>query len=179
MEHAKTYLLLQRVVEKELNFCRLVNQSLSAPVIQGFFAVVSRLGDGIFWYSLIACLPFLYGKSALDVSILMIVVGIVNLVIYKLLKQLTCRQRPCNSSDEIVPGARLMDHYSFPSGHTLHAVAFTIIAISLFPVLGWVLIPFASLVAMSRVILGLHFPTDVVAGALIGLITSGIGLSLL
>jgi len=179
MEQAKTYLLLQRAVEKELNFCRLVNQSLSAPLIQRFFAVVSRLGDGVFWYCLIAFLPLYFGKQAIGISILMIAVGVANLVIYKSLKKLTCRQRPCTTSDEIIPGARLLDHYSFPSGHTLHAVAFTIITVSFFPALGWLLIPFASLVAMSRVILGLHYPTDVVAGALIGMLSASIGLSLI
>ena len=61
-----------------------------------------------------------------------------------------------------------MDLYSFPSGHTLHAVAFTLVALTYYPHLAWLLIPFASLVAMSRVILGLHYPSDVFAGALIG-----------
>jgi undecaprenyl-diphosphatase len=168
MAYARTHLLLQRVVEFELGFCRQVNQSLGAPLIQRFFAVISRLGDGVFWYSLMACLPFIYGWSAIRVSMLMVVAGVINLLIYKFLKKVTSRERPCSTSSEITPGARLLDHYSFPSGHTLHAVSFTILAVNAYPELGWMLIPFASLVAMSRVILGLHYPTDVIAGALIG-----------
>ena len=61
-----------------------------------------------------------------------------------------------------------LDRYSFPSGHTLHAVCFTSIACAYLPVLAWVLVPFALLVALSRMVLGLHYPTDVLAGALIG-----------
>ncbi len=179
MYQDKSTLLLQRAIEKELNFCLLVNQSLSAPVIQRFFAIISRLGDGVFWYSLIACLPFYFGSDALKVSGLMVVVGVANLIIYKLLKNITCRERPCNTNQQIIPGARLLDHYSFPSGHTLHAVAFTIIVLSFYPVLGWLLIPFASLVAMSRVILGLHYPTDVVAGALIATLTTTLALTVI
>ena len=57
---------------------------------------------------------------------------------------------------------------SFPSGHTLHAVSFTVLATSSFPELAWLLVPFATLVAASRVVLGLHYPTDVAAGAIIG-----------
>jgi undecaprenyl-diphosphatase len=67
-----------------------------------------------------------------------------------------------------VPGTPALDRYSFPSGHTLHAVSFTILATASFPQLTWLLAPFATLVAASRVVLGLHYPTDVAAGALIG-----------
>lgn len=61
-----------------------------------------------------------------------------------------------------------LDRYSFPSGHTLHAVLFTAIAIRHVPELAVLLVPFALLVAASRVILGLHYPTDVLAGATLG-----------
>lgn len=168
MAYARTNILLQRFVELELGFCRQVNQSLGAPLIQRFFAVVSRLGDGVLWYSLIASLPFIYGWQALETSLMMVAAGVTNLLVYKLLKKVTERERPCSTSADIIPGARLLDHYSFPSGHTLHAVGFTILAVTTYPVLGWVLVPFAVLVAMSRVILGLHYPTDVAAGAIIG-----------
>lgn len=61
-----------------------------------------------------------------------------------------------------------LDRYSFPSGHTLHAVCFTGIACAYQPLFAWVLVPFALLVALSRLVLGLHYPSDVLAGALIG-----------
>jgi len=177
MAYVRAHSLLQRAVKLELGFCRQVNQSLSAPAIQRFFAVLSRLGDGIFWYCLIILLPFLYGTGALKTSILMIIAGVINLVIYKLLKRLTCRERPCSTSADIIPGAHLLDHYSFPSGHTLHAIGFTILAMHYYPALGWVLVPFAVLVAISRVILGLHYPTDVIAGAFLGATIASLALT--
>ena len=70
-----------------------------------------------------------------------------------------------------------LDVFSFPSGHTLHAVAFTIIACAFFPALAWYLLPFTLLVAGSRVVLGLHYPSDVLAGAAIGGVCAWLGLT--
>jgi undecaprenyl-diphosphatase len=61
-----------------------------------------------------------------------------------------------------------LDRYSFPSGHTLHAVMFTALVVPSVPELAIVLIPFTMLVAASRVVLGLHYPSDVLAGAALG-----------
>ena len=71
-----------------------------------------------------------------------------------------------------------LDRYSFPSGHTLHAVCFTWQAVAHFPELAWVLVAAATLIALSRVILGLHYPTDVVAGGTIGALLATCGLAL-
>jgi undecaprenyl-diphosphatase len=75
-------------------------------------------------------------------------------------------------------GADPLDPFSFPSGHTLHAVAFSVVAIVFYPVLAWVLVPFTVLVAVSRVVLGLHYPSDVLAGAALGALISAASLNL-
>jgi undecaprenyl-diphosphatase len=69
-----------------------------------------------------------------------------------------------------------LDHFSFPSGHTLHAVLFTVMLGVSFPLLLPVMIPFMLLVAASRVVLGLHYPTDVMVGAAIGATLAGLSL---
>ncbi len=168
----RPYSLLQRCVALELHFCQHVNRKFGSSLIQSVFAVISRLGDGILWYSIMLCLPFMYGIEGLYTSLMMFIVGVLNLALYKILKKKTSRARPYQASELIVLGTQPLDHYSFPSGHTLHAVAFTIILVSLYPYMGWVIIPFTIFVAMSRVVLGLHYPTDVLAGAAIGTVTS-------
>jgi undecaprenyl-diphosphatase len=56
-------------------------------------------------------------------------------------------------------------------------VCFTVQVVGHYPTLGWVLIPITLLIAGSRTVLGLHYPTDVLAGALIGFALGMVGLS--
>lgn len=79
----------------------------------------------------------------------------------------------------MIARAASLDEFSFPSGHTLHAVAFSVIAIAWFPALTLPLLLFAMLVAMSRVVLGLHYPSDVLAGIALGAVLGGASLWLI
>lgn len=136
--------------------------------LRGVFRVASRLGNGIFWYVLMAALLAAGGPLAFQPVLQMVLVGAVGVALYKVLKQRTLRPRPYQVRPDIRLGAEPLDQFSFPSGHTLHAVSLSIVAVAHFPALGALLFPFALLVALSRVVLGLHYPSDVVAGAAIG-----------
>ncbi len=145
--------------------------------IKSAFAIISRLGDGVFWYLLLASLLAVYGKAAIGPVVHMLAVGVISTVIYKWLKTKTSRLRPFELNQLILPGAATLDRFSFPSGHTLHAVALSIVALFYYPSLAWLVIPFTLLVAASRPILGLHYPTDVLAGAAIGGVVAGVSLA--
>jgi undecaprenyl-diphosphatase len=152
----------------ELALCRAFNSVAVYRPVSGFFGAISRLGDGVFWYTLILALPIVDGSQGMIAAGNMAVIGAVTLVLYKWLKAYTSRPRPFDASDGIVKAAPALDAYSFPSGHTLHAVSFTITANAYYPELAAITIPFATLVAVSRLVLGLHYPTDVLAGAFLG-----------
>jgi len=160
--------LFCRIDMLEYAWCLRLNRACSRTFLRTLFALVSRLGDGVFWYALIFSLPLIYGRHGVVPSIRMAVIGLLGLAIYKYLKSRLVRERPYVALIGIVAGTPALDRYSFPSGHTLHATSFSILAVDAFPELGWLCAPFAILVAISRVVLGLHYPTDVAAGAVIG-----------
>jgi undecaprenyl-diphosphatase len=153
---------------REAEFCVSCNRWGRRQSIRGFFALVSRLGDGAIWYGLMLAILLLDGAGGLPASAHMAATGVAALSLYRVLKRWTRRPRPFASDRRIYALVRPLDEFSFPSGHTLHAVAFSMVAISHYPALAWVLLPFTVCVAASRVVLGLHYPSDVIAACGIG-----------
>jgi undecaprenyl-diphosphatase len=117
------------------------------------------------------------GETLALVAAQMTVTGIIGTALYRQLKGRLARERPYVAHPGIELGTAPLDRYSFPSGHTLHAVSFTILATAAVPELAPILVPFTLLVAASRVVLGLHYPSDVLAGALLGALLAGTSLA--
>lgn len=172
MSRSRLTLSMQRMVATEISICLTLNRLCHPTKLKELFVLMSWLGDGKAWYVLIASLPLCYGAHGANSSAHMIKVGVLNIALYKLIKALAGRSRPCAVDSNIMLGAAPLDQYSFPSGHTMHAVAFSTLAVSYHPELAWFLMPFASLIALSRIALGLHFPSDVLVGAVIGGVTA-------
>jgi undecaprenyl-diphosphatase len=153
---------------RDAGWCLRANRWGQWQSIRRFFCVVSRLGDGVFWYLLMVALVLLDGMAGLAASAHLAATGAVALALYKLLKRWTRRPRPFASDVRIRAWIAPLDEFSFPSGHTLHAVAFSLVAMAHYPPLAALLVPFTACVALSRVVLGLHYPSDVLAATAIG-----------
>jgi undecaprenyl-diphosphatase len=153
----------------EGEFCLRANRLSRTVWVRRFFAVISKLGDGGFWAIMALALLWKQGWPALQIIVQMTMTAAVGVIIYKLLKKYLVRERPYMIHGGIRCGTAPLDRYSFPSGHTLHAVCSATLFFAFDPLLSIVAIIFAMLVAASRVILGLHYPSDVVVGAVLGL----------
>lgn len=152
----------------ELGVCRTLNRSSDVATVRRLFSLISWLGNGWFWYALIGLQLALEGRRGILPALHMLSTGAIGVTAYKLIKELAVRERPYISDSAITCACAPLDRYSFPSGHTLHAVSFTLLLAHYCPTWWPLLVSFTLLVAASRVILGLHYPSDVAAGALLG-----------
>lgn len=166
----------ERLRIDESGWCLRANRVCARRGTRWFFATVSRLGDGLAWYALMGALIVFDGLDGLIASTHLAATGLFALILYKALKQWTKRPRPFACDAGIRAWVAPLDEFSFPSGHTLHAVAFSLVAVAHYPVLAWVLAPFTGMVAVSRVALGLHYPSDVFAATAIGGVLAGASL---
>ena len=164
------------LLRREHGWCLAANRWGERFTVRTYFRTVSRLGDGAAWYALMALIVLVEGVAGLAASAHLAATGCTALFLYRRLKRWTRRARPCNADARIRAWVAPLDEFSFPSGHTLHAVAFSLVAVAHYPVLAWVLAPFTLSIAASRVVLGVHYPSDVLAATVIGSALAGLSL---
>lgn len=164
---------LARLQHWDERVCLRINRGARRRPVVLCLQAVSWLGNGIFWYALMLALLVSDPSGAALPVLHMAFVGAVCTCCYKMVKRSTARARPYEANPLVLAGAGALDRFSFPSGHTLHAVAFSLVACAHYPALGMLLWPFTLLTALSRLALGLHYPSDVIAGGALGAIIAG------
>ncbi len=130
----------------------------------------TRGGDGWLWYAM-GFVVALYGGSQRFAALLSAAVAAgVGIGIFLKLKRTCKRRRPCALEPHCWATLLPPDHFSFPSGHTITAFAVAVSLGCFYPAAFAGLLFCAASVAASRILLGMHFLSDVLAGALIGAI---------
>ena len=153
---------------------RRLNQWAAPQWIRKWMVIASRGGDGWLWSTVAAILLLFGGDRRFEAIWTAFVSLVIGQASFFVLKRITGRERPC--STEAHCWAKLLppDRFSFPSGHTITAFAISIPLGLYYPALLAGLIFCALSVAASRVLLGLHYLSDVVAGLVIGCAIGGL-----
>ncbi len=150
----------------------LFNHTISTPFLDKFFSIITNVNNWYITYVILLGISFFKGGTKGKLAVL----GVILLIIftdqtgYRILKEYFARPRPCNALSDVITPLGCTGSFSFPSNHALNNFAAAIFFYRLFPKLKWVLFITASLISISRVYLGLHYPSDILGGAIIGLV---------
>lgn len=128
----------------------------------------TRGGDGWLWLAIGAAVLALGGEGRVPVVGASSAAAAAGVAVFMVLKKAANRPRPCAIAPHAWATLLPPDRFSFPSGHTMTAFAVVTPLTMAYPELAPGLVFCALSVAASRVVLGMHFLSDVVAGALLG-----------
>lgn len=145
-----------------------IQNHLRNDILDVIVPFYTNLGDdGIIWIviGLVLLIPKKTRKCGIMVLAALLVMLVVNNMI---IKNLVARPRPCATYPELVELVKIPHSYSFPSGHTVSAMAVAFTILTQHKKLGIVAFVMALLMGLSRLYVGVHFPTDVYGGIIVG-----------
>ncbi len=141
----------------------------SAPRwIRYWMTIATRLGDGWIWYGLGALILLYGGEKRFTAAGAACAAAIGGIFVFKTLKLLSQRPRPCALTPHCWSKVLPPDKFSFPSGHTMTAFSIAIVLSYFYPSLEGALFFAAASIAISRIVLGMHYLSDVLAGMVLG-----------
>lgn len=147
-----------------------IQNSLRCAFLDLVMPLITALGDGgAFW--IICGIALLFFKKYRRYGVIMLLAMLLGSIIGNdIIKPIVSRARPCHI-DEIMPMLiERPESFSFPSGHTVSSVISATVLTRADHRFGYAVIPIAALIAFSRMYLFVHFPTDILGGALLGFV---------
>ena len=166
MAIAKT--LWGHIDKRDQRVMRRLNSWRAPRWIRFWMLAATRMGDGWLWYSLGAILLAVGGSRGYAAVGAAGFAAILGIFVFKGLKKISHRPRPCEVHPHCWAKILPPDQFSFPSGHTMTAFSIGLVVSYFYPTLEWPLYFLALSIGLSRIMLGMHFLSDVLAGALIG-----------
>lgn len=160
--------MLQFIATRDLKLMRKVNKWPAPRWIRRLAIAATRAGDGWLWYLTGLSILLLGGPERLTAVASAGSAALVGVGLFMSLKKLSGRKRPCEIEPHCWATLLPPDQFSFPSGHTITAFAVAIALGEFYPALLPPLLVCAVVIATSRILLGMHFLSDVVVGALLG-----------
>jgi membrane-associated phospholipid phosphatase/GNAT superfamily N-acetyltransferase len=156
----------------DLEILYFFNHSLSLPLLDRFFGTITNVNNWYLAYIILLSISFFKGgiKGKLAVAGVIILIIITDQLSHNVIKELIQRERPCNALKNVITPLGCGGTFSFPSNHAFNNFAAAAFFFILYPNLKWPLFISAFLVSVSRIYLGLHYPSDVLAGIILGVL---------
>jgi undecaprenyl-diphosphatase len=149
-----------------------VNQRIQHSVLDAFFSRITHLGGASATILFSLCFS-LFGQGSLKIAGLQSLVAlIVSHIPVAILKKKYPRLRPYLIFPQTKIGKNPLTDHSFPSGHTTAIFSIVLPFMMTMPLLTFALLPLALMVGISRMYIGLHYPSDVLAGSLVGTLSA-------
>ena len=143
-------------------------QELHTPLVDGLMVFITSLGDHGWFWLLMGVLLFSFPRTRLLGGCMLVSIAAGFLLGNVLLKNMIARQRPCWLEPAVELLVRVPKDFSFPSGHSLVSFEGAVCIFLFNRKWGIPALMLAVLIAFSRLYLFVHFPTDVLAGSMMG-----------
>jgi undecaprenyl-diphosphatase len=168
MDMTVTKAVWNQIQSNDHRLMRRVHRWRAPRWFRALMIVSTRGGDGWLWYAL-GLILLLYGGEHRFLAIAAgAAASATGIWLFRALKRTSRRKRPCEIEPHCWAAILPPDKYSFPSGHSITAFAVAVPLGLFYPELQVYLLAAAFLIAASRIILGMHFLSDVLAGSAIG-----------
>ena len=160
--------LFKYISHKDINILRIINNSWKCRFLDIIMPSMTYLGSFTFMF-IFCTAAFLFDSPMLRSMAIKAMISItISTGIGKILKVTVTRLRPFINIPNLNIKKIGIDKYSFPSGHTTGAFSLAVIIALYFPIFGLITVPLAICVGISRIYIGVHYPTDVIMGIFIG-----------
>lgn len=161
--------MIENIARLDFRIIHFINR-LRNPVLDYFNVGVTYLGSDVFALGVILALILLPQDFFRPFAVQGALTLVISTLVVQIMKRLVRRKRPFEHSEKLRSIRIGVDPFSFPSGHTTAAfgLATSINLIIVSPLIQIIFVTLAFLVGFSRVYLAVHYPSDVIAGGIIG-----------